>query len=196
MSSFTNTLWTLSEELLPQAALPTLRMLATSRPLSYSDLVAFDLQWPGPGLGRINVGGGPGGTGQYQPADRDIFRPLQYCAMYLSHRGDLDWLARHVVHMSSLHIESLVKRVGEIGRLPLGGLLHQQLVKARLDTDTLRQLGLINQVFNVAKHEVDQPKDTHMFTVEDAVVCFFVCRALALKLYPKASLQTDISNLQ
>jgi hypothetical protein len=107
--------------------------------------------------------------------------------------GDLDWHARDIVEMSGLHIESIVKRVGTIFRLPLGALLANSRVRRRLDATTLDRLRRFTSFYNDAKHNMRQEKDSHLFTVQDALVAYFISRKLGLSLYSLAGLATDLA---
>jgi len=126
--------------------------------------------------------------------DREIFRPLQYCAVFFEFaavKHDLEWRARDLVEMSSLHLESLVSRIGEIRRLPLGQVLQSRLAKMRIDPATWKQASKFTRIYNDSKHRVNQPKDTHLFSVTDAILAYFVSRQLAMRLYPLAKMKTD-----
>lgn len=94
--------------------------------------------------------------------------------------------------MSSVHIEGLIKNIGNIFHLPLGAALRNTIVKRKVDPILWRQLDTFTRVYNDAKHNFSHEKDTHMFSVEDAVLSYFVCRKLGTKLYPLAKLVTDI----
>ncbi len=80
---------------------------------------------------------------RYQPADRDVFRPLQYVDMEFRAAirfGEMEWRARDIVEMASLHVESLIKRIGRVGRMPLGAALGNVLVQRRVDAVTYRRI--------------------------------------------------------
>jgi hypothetical protein len=95
--------------------------------------------------------------------------------------------------MSSLHIEVLVKAIGETPWLPLGAALRRSLLKRKINDDNLwRQLDAVRQVNNDAKHALNSESDAHLFSPEDALLAYFVCRKLALRLYPVAKLVTDL----
>jgi hypothetical protein len=114
--------------------------------------------------------------------------------MYLvkAARGDdFEWFTRGMVHMSSLHIEVLVKAIGETPWLPLGAALRRELLKRRINDDILwRQMDRLREVNNDAKHALNPDIDAHLFSQEDALLAYFVCRRLALGLYPLAKLVT------
>jgi hypothetical protein len=94
--------------------------------------------------------------------------------------------------MSSLHIESLIKNIGNIFHLPLGAALRNAIVKRKLDATTWKQIEAFTHIYNDAKHNFSQDKDTHLFSIEDAILAYFICRKLGWKLYPLANLATDI----
>jgi len=157
-------------------------------------LTAFDEEFVGPSISRINCQN----SGRYEIADRDIFRPLQYCGMYFKamvSKENIDdplWLTRDIVERSSLHIEGLIKNIGNVFHLPLGAALRNAIVKSKVDPVTWKQIDMFTHIYNDAKHNFNQEKDTHMFSVEDALLAYFVCRKLGLKLYPIADLVTDM----
>ena len=95
--------------------------------------------------------------------------------------------------MSSLHIESLIKRIGNISNLPLGQALRKAVVRRRIDPVTWGQIDRYTRIYNDAKHNLRHQKDSHMFSVEGALLAYFVCRKLGAKLYPLANLITDLS---
>jgi hypothetical protein len=94
--------------------------------------------------------------------------------------------------MSSLHIEGLIKNIGNVFHLPLGAALRNVIVKRKVDPILWGQLDAFTHVYNDAKHNFGHEKDTHMFSIEDAVLSYFVCRKLGVRLYPLARLATDI----
>ena len=191
----------LAMEIYPPDRWSTLNRVAMTRPLDRRALIEFDDSVWGPSISRLaeDRRGAPGtlgipghGVGRYAVADRDVFRPLQYCAVYLTDmEKNVDWLARDVVEMSSAHIEELVKRIGMIPFLPLGTLLLKPRVRRKLGSSILDRLERFTSIYNLAKHEFNQPKDTHMFSVQDAVLAYAVSRRLGQDLYPLARLKTD-----
>ena len=179
-----------------------LRQVSTSSPLDREGLVEFDRGIGGPSVATIasrKLAGGtlniPGhGVGRYALADRAVFRPLQYCSVWLtSDNENAEWVTRDIVEMSSAHIEGLVKRIGRLRFLPLGTALRKAAVKNKIDPTTWGQISRFTLIYNEAKHRFDHDKDTHMFSMEDAVLAYFVCRRLGQKLYPLASLSTDLA---
>lgn len=194
MKKHTDILWQLAKELFATEEVSQIRLLAGTTPLHLKHLITFDNMVEGPSLSRINCGQ----TGRYEISDRDIFRPFQYCGMYFKamvSKESIDdplWLTRDIVEMSSLHIEGLIKNIGSIARLPLGMALRNAIVKQKVDSETWKQLNTFTHVYNDAKHNFSHEKDTHMFSVEDAILSYFVCRKLGSKLYPLANLATDI----
>ena len=170
--------------------------------LNLSAFTSFDYSVGGPsvltiaepvfGDGPLNMPGQ--GVGRYAVGDREVFRSLQYCSAHLMMvREDASWLARAVVTDSSAHIEALLKRIGRFPRLTLGALLRERAVSAVVDTATLNLARRFAPVNNSAKHDFDHPKDTHMFSYADALAAYFICRRLALRLYPLAKIATDMS---
>lgn len=191
MNSHTTILWNLIQQILPPAEIENLRELVTCR-FDLSRLATFDEAMGGPSITTMNCNN----SGRYDIADRDVFRPLQYCMAYFdvgTRDADLDWRTRDIIQMSSLHIESLIKRVGKIGSLPLGAALGKAVVRTKVDSLTYSVINQFVAIYNASKHDVSQPKDTHMFSVEDAVLAYVLCRRLGMRLYPLASLLTDLT---
>jgi hypothetical protein len=193
VSRHTATLRPLAEELLEAEQLARLnRLVSTNRP-EHHEVEALDLSIGGPSLGRLSCGE----QGRFHPDDATLFRPLQYCHMCLikaSRGDDFEWFTRIMVHMSSLHIEVLVKAIGETPRLPLGPALRQSLLKRRINDDiSWRQLDTLREVNNDAKHALNPESDAHLFSPEDSLLAYVVCRKLALRLYPVAKVVTDPS---
>jgi hypothetical protein len=194
MEKHTETLWQLVYELFTEEEQTRLRELLKHKIPDAKSIIAYDESLGGPSITRLTCHN----SGRYAVEDRDIFRPLQYCAMdFLKDNGadwedDAEWLARDLVKMSSLHIESLIKNIGDIFHLPLGAALRNAIVKRKVNPETWKQIDSFVYIYNDAKHNFSHPKDTHMFSVEDAILSYFVCRKLGLKLYSVARLATDI----
>lgn len=183
-----------------------LRALAASRPIEFSVLLAFDSSLGGPGMHNVNRGR----TGAYAPNDRDVFRPYQYCWMYFRLPEDrLVWLTREIVHMCGLHLEALVGRVARGHKLTLGRGLRNPAVRKALGSEGLERVGRFLAAYNASKHDLSPgSRDVggtgtdaqlgdgsggHLFSVEDAVVAYAVCRRLAAPLYHHARLETPRS---
>lgn len=202
MDHQTRVLRQLADELFVPVERLVLRHVSTSTPLDRERLVEFDRSLGGPSVAAIStrelVGGTlsiPGhGVGRYHIADREVFRPLQYCSVWLTNSDENEeWVARDIVEMSSAHIEGLVKRISRFRFLPLGTALRKAAVKSKIDPTTWSQVSRFTPVYNDAKHRFDHAKDTHMFSTEDAVLAYFVCRRLGQRLYPLATLSTDLA---
>jgi len=181
----------LADELFSPAEMERLRQIVKTEPFDPDKVIEFDLSLGGPSISRIICKR----SGRYSVDDRDIFRPLQYCSMYFlpTHRREIEWDSRDIVEMSSLHIESLIKRIGQVGFLPLGQALGNMFVKSKVDLVTWEQIKRYTRIYNSAKHDFSHEKDTHMFSVQDALLAYFICRKLGQKLYPLADLVTDLT---
>lgn len=194
MKNHTEILWQLVNELFTLKEVKQLWLLTETTPINLDHLTALDYEVVGPSISRINCQN----SGRYEIPDRDIFRPLQYCGMYFKamiSKENIDdplWLTRDIVEMSSLHIEGLIKNIGSIAKLPLGAALRNAMVKKRVNPETWKQIDTFTHVYNDAKHNFSHEKDTHMFSIVDAVLSYFVCRKLGVILYPLAKLATDI----
>jgi hypothetical protein len=117
LGTHTQTLWLLAQEVLSPTETDQFRVLLQAPTLDYQGLLAFDRSLGGPSLDRVSCNG----HGLYETADRAVFRPLQYVAVYfkkLDEGSELDWLARSIVYNSSLQFESLIKNIGRLGPLP------------------------------------------------------------------------------
>ncbi|THF76523.1 hypothetical protein [Cohnella fermenti] len=104
--------------------------------------------------------------------------------------GDFDWVTREIIHMGGLHLESLIKRLFNIDRFPLGQALASPLAKFKLDSQLYLNLKEIIKPYNNAKHHLDHKKDTHLFSVECAILYYLSVRKISLKLMPIVHLYT------
>ena len=191
MSQYTPLLWRLAGTVLTAAQLTDLRGLLQTPQLDYTALTDFDLALGGPSMRRLTCAG----HGRYAIKDRDLFWSLQYCYLYFytgCNNGTLENFTRFLVQMSSLHLKDLVKRIALLPRVTMGGALYSPLCRVRIGQPTWQHLVDLLPVYNSAKHDMDQPKDTHLFSVEEAVVTYVVCRQLAQPLYRHAHLRTDL----
>lgn len=187
----TEALRELAEELLTPAQIERLDEIIAAHPLDFDALFAFDVALGWGSMGHVSTGN----TGNYAIEDRDVFRPIQYCEMHFAKMSkDADaaaWWSRHVIHMASLHIESLVQRIGLVNRLPLGRAIQEKVFRAKVDGVTWKRLDRFRHIYNDAKHNVSHPKDTHLFSQEDALLAYIVCRMMGMALHPLANLSTD-----
>lgn len=197
--SFTGQLWALISELYSADEVNEIRNLETLDEqglYKWESMCRFDMRLGGPGLHNIHRPGRwwPGAEGRYERGDRDIFRPLQYCAVHFEMRDPhrIPWLTRAIVQMVGLHLESLIKRMTSISNRPLGQLLVSRdlWLKRKLGTETYDRLKRFTPVYNAAKHDVKQKKDTHLFTPGESVLVFFVARRLSRAIYPHVRLAT------
>ncbi|MHB9129923.1 MAG: hypothetical protein ACYDBB_02400 [Armatimonadota bacterium] len=191
MGQHTTALWNLGTELFTADMQAELRSITAASCPTLPDVITLDMHLGGPSFTTVNQGN----TGRYAGPDRDVFRPFQYCTAHfermLGDEGD-EWVSRDIVEMSSLHLEALVKRIGSAMGLPLGQALRKAIAKRRIDPTTWSQLDRYTRIYNAAKHCFDHDKDTHMFSVEDALLAYFVCRVLGAQLYHLANLATDL----
>jgi len=191
----------LGRELLLADSLATLLRISAADPVDRAALIEFDDGLWGPSLSRIadNRPDAPGtlgiprhGSTRCDVQDRDVFRPLHYCAVYLTDPDlDIAWVARSIVEMSSAHLEQLVKRIGPPRFMPLGVLLRETIVRRSIEPATWGQLWNYRAIYNASKHEFAHTLGTHLFLVQDAIVAYIVARRLGQQLYPLAKLTTD-----
>ncbi len=80
MGAYAGRLSNLAGELLSVQEQEKLLRLAASPALTYATLALFDDDLGGPSFGRLHVHN----ACVADVVDRDVFRPLQYCAMYFS----------------------------------------------------------------------------------------------------------------
>ncbi|MDY0340538.1 MAG: hypothetical protein RBS17_04935 [Coriobacteriia bacterium] len=202
MNEHTEILRVLSSELYAREDADILHSLASASTFEYAALAAFDTRVGGPSVAalvdRRRRGGTLGipqhGVGRYEIADRDVFRPLQYAGVYFTMNAtEIEWLTRAIVEASSGHVEALVKRIGRTPRSPLGAALRALRGRNVMDPETEDLVGRFVPIYNDAKHAFDHDMDTHRFSVEDAVLAYFVCRRLGERLYSLARLNTDMS---
>ncbi|MFD2878804.1 hypothetical protein ACFTAO_27185 [Paenibacillus rhizoplanae] len=91
-------------------------------------MLEIDTKIGGAGIHNINVGD----NGSYERKDRDIFRPIQYINAYLKMKPEnFNWVTREIIHMSGLHLGSMIKRLFNIRRYPLGQALALPLAKVK-----------------------------------------------------------------
>lgn len=154
---------------------------------NFAIFLDFDKSLGGIGLFNVNKGR----SGRYHVEDRDILRPLQYIYMYLENKQDLLWYTRNIVQMSGLHMESIIKRFTGRNREPLGKSLYNKKIIEAFEPILRSELDLIAKMFNASKHDVDQYKDQHLFSLNDAFLCYFITRKLAIQLYPHIKLYTS-----
>lgn len=170
-----------------------LNVISATSPFDRHALSDFDDSIPGPSMRRLSAAvrerlifSSPGHD-RLSISDRDVFRPLQYCAAAFE-AEDLEWHTREVVEKSGLHLEALVKRMGAFTRLPLGiGVRRMREQLGPMASPLERYVSL----YNDAKHQFDHEFGTHMFSVKDAVLAYMISRALGLALYPRAHLASD-----
>jgi len=131
------------------------------------------------------------GVGRYAFGDRDVFRPLQYCAVDFSlDDHSAKWFTRQIVAMSSAHLEALVKRIAKFPRVSFGIALGDRIVKQKLGPATWEQLRRYGQIYNEAKHTFDHEPGSHLFSLQDAVLAYAIARRFGPKLYPHANVIT------
>ena len=146
------------------------------------------------GLGQHNINERTGRetvTAVARIEDRPIFRPIQYVGMYLCH-ASLEWLTRSIVTVSCLHVENSLKRQLKVdGRLSIGMILKRGKARS-LDADLVETLWELNQaVYNQAKHTIEHTyTDGHMFSIEDALAVYLICRTLGSRILENSGITT------
>ncbi|HET6385111.1 MAG TPA: hypothetical protein VFJ58_17100 [Armatimonadota bacterium] len=188
---YTTRLWDLVMQNFSDEQVAELRWVAAEKRVACPRILEFDHGLGCPSLdcltGKLK--------GSFAVSDRDIFRPLQYCAaniQALHCGGEALWVTRHTVQMSGLHLESLLKRIGGGMRLPLGAALRRQLAKQRIPGPLWQSISAFADVYNATKREVNHPADTHLFSGSDSILAYLVSRKLGRTLYGLARLKTDL----
>jgi hypothetical protein len=87
MKKHTETLLRLVDELFADDEKNHLKELVTPKIPNATAVIEFDETLNGPSINRLNCNN----TGRYAIDDRDIFRPLQYCAMNFRLEQKPDW---------------------------------------------------------------------------------------------------------
>ena len=161
---------------------------------AFDNLLELDRRIPGLGQHNINKKIAEGHfTGVYCIEDRPIFRGIQYVGMHLDTQNP-EWFTRMIVIESCYHIESSLKRKTNIeGRLSIGMILDRIGPNSPLSTDLYNTLGLLNRmVYNKAKHTIeDIDMDSHMFSIDEAIAIYLVCRILGSKLLKFLGKETE-----
>ena len=155
----------------------------------YEKLLVLDQKIGGIGIHNINHGN----RGRYHVNDRDIFRPLQYIERYFQlDYENRAWVTREIIHMCGLHLEAMVKNIFVISKLPLGQAISQKAAPPKLGLELVNDIKVIVKLYNDSKHRVDQDKDTHLFSVQDAVMCYVATRKISMRVMPFVKLYTPI----
>jgi hypothetical protein len=166
---------------------------------AFNDLKKLDSLIPGLGQHNVNETAPDGHwTGIYRIEDRSIFRGIQYVGMHLGSFNNLEWYTRTVVIDSCYHVENSLKKVtGIIDRLSVGMILHRIERHIPFERNLYDALWELNRViYNNAKHSIeDITMDGHMFSIEDAIAVYFVCRILGSRLLRGSGITTKHGNL-
>jgi len=157
----------------------------------YNQMKLFDMSLKN-GVGIHNINNIDKGVGRYNIKDRDIFRPFQYIDAYLRmDYQNIEWVTREIVHMCGLHLESAIKRLFRLTRIPLGQALTYKIAELKLNNELLTDLKVIVKPYNSAKHSLMHDKDTHMFDLHTTLLCYAITRKLSNELLPMVHLFTD-----
>jgi hypothetical protein len=195
MDKHTVTLWNLADELFNVQEQAQLRTMAMAEVPNLDALTAFDDNLGGPSMKRLTCNH----TDRYAREDRYIFRSLQYCAMDMTRvngadwQNDAKWFARDLMENSSKHIEALLKDIGSISYLPFGTAIRNVVVKRKINSTAWGQVKAFLDICNNVKGQFSRDKFHAVFSVEDALLVYFICRRIGMKLYPLAKLATDIT---
>ncbi|WP_226646153.1 hypothetical protein [Mesobacillus subterraneus] len=182
-------IWDIARKRLSQHEMEYLQNINFLGDNIYSQVLQFDrILNAGVGLHNIND---ENSRGRYHIKDREIFRPFQYIEVYLKmDYQQIEWLTREIIHMCGLHLESLIKRLLTLTRMPLGQALTLRLAGLRLDRQLLDDLKVIVKPYNDAKHSLLQPKDSHFFDIQTTILCYAVTRKLSIELLSVVNLYT------
>jgi hypothetical protein len=159
-----------------------------------SELIELDKNIPGLGQHNVNKQVDKDTlTGVYDIEDRPIFRGIQYFGMHLNPEHP-EWYTRMLVSDCCLHVENSLKRkTGIRGRLSIGMILDKITRGIAIDNSTFDSLRLLNRaVYNKSKHTIEKiDMDSHMFSIEDAIAIYFICRTLGASLLKGLGLVTE-----
>lgn len=122
---------TLAMSVLTPAEYNNIINIASMKDKIFDNMADFDSKLGGAGIHNINQEK----TGRYHGKDRDVYRPIQYIYSYIQMDSEqVDWVTREIIR---LHLESLIKRLTRITRLPLGQALTLSIVRTKLDDNFL-----------------------------------------------------------
>ena len=75
-------------------------------------------------------------------------------------------------------------------------MLKKPAIKRKLDDELFNHASTFSNIFNEAKHNMCHEKDSHLFSINDAILAYFIARKLALPLYPLAYLTTNLERFK
>jgi hypothetical protein len=194
MDTYTTILWRLAAELFNAQEQSQLRGLAAAQVPNLEAVTAYDHSLGGPSMSRLTHNH----TERYALEDRAVFRSLQYCAMDMTRVNGTDWendaksFSRDLMENSSKHINALLDNIGGTYYLPFGKALRNAAIKRKVDSRTWGQINALLDISNDAKRQFGRNKVTAAFSVEDALLVYFICRKLGMRLYPLAKLSTNM----
>lgn len=172
--------------------------LTTDFTTGFAHLVQLDRLIPGLGQHNINEEDSDGRlTGIYCIQDRPIFRGIQYVGLDL-HIPPIEWETRSIVENSCRHVEhSLKRKTGIQRRWSMGTILRHVGSNGPLPPDLYDALKLLTEeVCNKAKHVIDNTdKNAHMFSVDDAIAVYLVCRTLGARLLQGLGITTEYGQI-
>lgn len=112
---------TIAQRILTTDEVVAIQAIANNNENIFNNIRSIVIKIGGAGIHNINKGN----MGRYDIKDRDIFRPIQYIYAYLKmNLDDFHWVIRGIIHMSGLHLESLIKKLFSLNKIPLGQALH------------------------------------------------------------------------
>jgi len=167
--------------------------LTTDFTTGFTDLLELDRLIPGLGQHNINEEDSDGQlTGVYCIQDRSIFRGIQYVGAEL-YIQPIEWNTRNIVTYSCSHVEHSLKRKTGIKNLPMGSILNRIGLNGPLPLDLYDALKLLTRkVYNKAKHIIeDTDMNTHMFSLDDAIAVYLVCRIFGARLLQGLGIKTE-----
>lgn len=171
--------------------------LTTDFATGFTHLLELDRLIPGLGQHNINMEDSDGQlTGIYCIEDRPIFRGIQYVGSDLE-MEPIEWQTRSIVENSGFHVEHSLKRKTGIQNWSMGTILRRIGPNPPLTVDLYVPLELLTKkVYNKARHVIDDiDMNRHMFSVEDAIAVYLVCRTLGSRLLKGSGIRTEFGQI-
>lgn len=167
--------------------------LTTDFTTGFTHLLELDRLIPGLGQHNINEEDSDGQLiGVYCIQDRPIFRGIQYVGTEL-YTQPIEWNTHSIVENSCSHVEHSLKRKTGIENLSMGTILKRIGPNAPLPLDLYHPLKLLTQkVYNKARHVIEHTDmNTHMFSVDDAIAVYLICRIFGARLLQGLGIKTE-----
>ena len=160
------------------AALSALLAGATFEEVVYPILAGVDAEIPGVGMHDAEW---RAGTPEFpfDPHFERVVRPVTYVPYHLAAPGGIIGRERSIVDCAGAHLEQCVKRLWvRRRRMTLGRAARERRVVRLVGSEVARDIGLLSDLWNVAKHEYSSGGAASVLSAYDAIGGYFVARAL------------------